>query len=86
MLFNMTSFALKMLEVLGVEDFGIYNLVLGIVVLFSFFKNSMTAVAQRYINVEKVIGSTEGVNKIFNISIINYNYFCFVRKYRVAFF
>ena len=75
MLFNM-AVALytsrKILEVLGVEDFGIYNLVAGVVVLFSFLNNSMTAATQRYINVEKVIGGTEGVNKIFNISIINH--------------
>lgn len=75
MLFNM-AVALytsrKILEVLGVEDFGIYNLVAGVVVLFSFLNNSMTAATQRYINVEKAIGGTEGVNKIFNISIINH--------------
>ena len=41
------------LQVLGVEDFGIYNIVMGVVVLFSFFNGTMTATTQRFINVEK---------------------------------
>ena len=75
MLFNMAVTlytSRKILEVLGVEDFGIYNLVAGVVVLFSFLNNSMTAATQRYINVEKAIGGTEDVNKVFNISVINH--------------
>ncbi|OOF65711.1 polysaccharide biosynthesis protein, partial [Rodentibacter caecimuris] len=60
------------LEVLGVEDFGIYNLVMGVVVLFSFFNGTMTATTQRFINIEKASNQLESVRKIFNLSIINH--------------
>lgn len=39
------------LEVLGVEDFGIYNLIAGFVSLFVFFSSSLTNVFQRYLNI-----------------------------------
>ena len=38
------------LEVLGVEDFGIYNIVGGVVVLFSFINNAMATATQRFLN------------------------------------
>lgn len=57
------------LQVLGVEDFGIYNLVGGIVVLFAFFNNAMSATTQRYINVEIASGLTERINKVFCTSL-----------------
>ena len=38
------------LQVLGFEDFGIYNVVGTIVVLFSFFSNSLVAAIQRYLS------------------------------------
>ena len=37
------------LHVLGVEDFGIYNIVGTTVVLFSFVSNSLTIAIQRYL-------------------------------------
>ena len=36
------------LEVLGIEDYGIYNLVAGVVVLFTFLSTTMTTATQRY--------------------------------------
>ena len=54
------------LQVLGVEDFGIYNIVMGVVVLFSFFNGTMTATTQRFINVEKASNDIQRVNKVFN--------------------
>ncbi len=36
------------LNVLGIEDYGIYNVVAGIVALFSFLSNSMATASQRY--------------------------------------
>lgn len=38
------------LYVLGVEDFGVYNIVGTTVVLFSFFSNSLTTAIQRYLS------------------------------------
>lgn len=40
------------LEVLGVEDYGIYNVVAGIVALFAFVNSSMAISVQRYLSYE----------------------------------
>lgn len=66
------------LQVLGVEDFGIYNLVGGVVVLFSFLNASMSAATQRFINFEKASGVLEHVKKIFNISVVNHLLISFI--------
>jgi O-antigen/teichoic acid export membrane protein len=62
------------LQVLGVEDFGIYNLVSSIAVLFVFLNSAMAATTQRYINVEITSGQKERVNRVFctsfNIHVI----------------
>lgn len=42
------------LKALGVDDFGLYGVVGGVVGLFSFFKTSMGKATQRFINVEMV--------------------------------
>lgn len=75
MLFNMGAMlyiSRVVLQVLGVEDFGIYNIVMGVVILFSFFNGTMTATTQRFINVEKATGEVAKVNKVFNISLLNH--------------
>ncbi len=50
------------LEVLGVEDFGIYNVVAGIVALFAFVNSSMAISVQRYLSYER--GRERGAEKI----------------------
>ncbi|MBL3931232.1 lipopolysaccharide biosynthesis protein, partial [Bacteroides thetaiotaomicron] len=40
------------LDVLGVSDFGIYNVIGGVVVLISIINNSMSAATQRFITFE----------------------------------
>ena len=40
------------LDILGVEDYGIYNVVGSIVLLFSFLNTAMTQASQRFITVE----------------------------------
>lgn len=42
------------LQALGVEDYGLYNVIGGVVALFSFLKTSMTKSTQRFLNVEMV--------------------------------
>jgi len=66
------------LQVLGVADFGIYNLVGGILVLISFLNNSMNAATQRFMNVEKASMLPKRINKIFNISLLNHLLIAFV--------
>ena len=57
------------LEALGVEDYGIYNVVGGIVVMFTFINNAMVTSTQRYLNYE--IGRNDVINtqKVFSISV-----------------
>lgn len=58
------------LHLLGVEDFGIYNLVGGIVVMFSFLNSAMAVSTQRFLNYEIGKGGECNVQKIFSTSLI----------------
>lgn len=58
------------LKVLGVEDYGIYNLVGGVVALFSSLKGVFSSAIQRYINYTRGLGDEEGVKHIFSLSFI----------------
>lgn len=56
------------LQVLGVSDYGLYNVVGGILTLFTFISGSLGASTARFINAE--MGKPDGnVNKCFNINI-----------------
>lgn len=57
------------LEYLGVEDFGIYNLVGGIVTLFSVLQNLLAGATQRFFNVDIARGDHKHKDKILNISV-----------------
>lgn len=54
------------LQVLGFEDFGIYNVVGTIVVLFSFFSNSLVAAIQRYLSFSLGQDDFQRFNLVFN--------------------
>ncbi|GHV49281.1 hypothetical protein FACS1894181_07790 [Bacteroidia bacterium] len=58
------------LGVLGVEDFGIYDVVGGVVTIFSFLNWAMAAATQRYLNFELGKGSFERLKTVFSTSII----------------
>lgn len=56
------------LEILGVNDFGLYNVVGGIVSILNIFCTAMHTTTRRFINVE--MGKNGGcINKIFNVSL-----------------
>lgn len=57
------------LQILGVDDFGIYNLIGGIVVLFSFINGAMVASTQRFLNFELGKNNTDEAQKIFSASL-----------------
>lgn len=57
------------LKALGVEDFGLYNVVGGVVVLFTFINNAMTASTQRFINFELGRGSGNEAAKVFSAAL-----------------
>ncbi len=57
------------LQVLGEEDFGIYNLVAGFVVLFGFLNYAMERATLRFLLVEKGGGSLESMSRVFKIAV-----------------
>lgn len=60
------------LRVLGVEDFGIYNVVGGVATSFVFFSSSLSNATQRFFNFELGRGNIDNVRNIFNISLLVY--------------
>lgn len=54
---------------LGVEDFGIYNVVGGIIVLLSFMSNSMSLAVNRFLSFDMGLNKGDNLNKIFSMSI-----------------
>lgn len=57
------------LESLGVEDYGIYNVVGGVVAMFNFISGSLTAATQRYITIELGKGGRGNLQKVFSASL-----------------
>ena len=57
------------LNALGVEDFGIYNVVGGVVAMLGFLNGSMSNAVQRYLSFELGRGDEDGVNRIFNVAL-----------------
>ena len=72
MLFNM-AIALYtsriVLSTLGVEDYGIYNVVGGIVSLTTFLNGMMTAATQRFLNIEIGRNNSNNITKVFSTSL-----------------
>ena len=60
------------LDTIGIDDYGIYNLVGGIVVLFSFFNSALTSATQRFLTFELGNNDTDGFQKVFSLSILIY--------------
>lgn len=58
-----------MLNALGVEDFGIYNIVGGVVILFSFINNALSSATQRFLNFEIGRGDVLGTKRVFSMSL-----------------
>jgi O-antigen/teichoic acid export membrane protein len=57
------------LQVLGVEDFGIYSIVGSIVVFFSFFNSSLLETTNRFLSFELGKNDSVTLKKVFSISI-----------------
>lgn len=60
------------LQTLGVEDFGIYNVVGGVVAMFSFLTASMSAATQRFISYNLGKGNLSDLRKIFSTSLLSH--------------
>lgn len=57
------------LDVLGVDDYGIYNLIGGFVTLFSFISSALVGAMQRFFNVALGKNDSEQYKKLYSMSI-----------------
>ena len=57
------------LNALGVEDYGIYNVVGGVVTMFSMLSGSLNAAISRFLTFELGTGNTQKLKKIFSSSV-----------------
>jgi O-antigen/teichoic acid export membrane protein len=60
------------LETLGAEDYGIYNVVAGVVTMLGFLSGSMASASQRYFSFELGRGDFEQLKKVFSLSLLIY--------------
>lgn len=60
------------LTALGIEDYGIFSVVGGIVTMFSFLSGTMASASQRYFAFELGKKNFEQLQKVFNMTIIIY--------------
>ena len=57
------------LQTLGVEDYGIYSVVGGVITMFAFINGGMVSSTQRYLNFEIATGNAEKLRSVFNTSL-----------------
>lgn len=57
------------LRILGIEDFGIYNVVGGIVIMFGFLNSAMSLGTQRFLSYELGKGNLKELQKTFQIAL-----------------
>ena len=60
----------ELLRILGVEDFGLYNVVGGVVLMFGFLNNAMIASSQRFISFALGEGDNVKQKRVFSTSIL----------------
>ena len=60
----------KILEALGVMDFGILNVVGGVITMLSFLNSSMSVATQRFLSVELGRNDLEGYSRVFNMAVL----------------
>ena len=57
------------LSILGVEDYGIYNVVAGLAIMFSFITNSLSGASQRYLTFALGKGDEHNLKKVFSTCV-----------------
>ena len=60
------------LNTLGAEDYGIYNVVAGVVMMFSFLSGAMATASQRFFSFEMGKGNEAGLARIFSVTLTIY--------------
>lgn len=58
------------LNALGVEDYGIYNVVGGVVAMFSIISGSLSAAISRFLTYELGAGNKQQLKKVFSSSLV----------------
>lgn len=58
------------LKALGASDYGLYNLIAGIIAMLSFLNSAMTVSSQRYMSVAMGTNDKEHVNTVYNTSFL----------------
>jgi len=57
------------LNTLGAEDYGIYNIVAGVVTMFSFLSGAMASSSQRYFSFDLGKGDTKHLKTVFSVTM-----------------
>ena len=57
------------LQTLGVEDYGVYNVVGGVITMFTFLNGAMSSATSRYITFEIGKGNIEQLKKVFSTAL-----------------
>lgn len=65
----------EFLHVLGVVDYGIYNIVGSLVLMFSFLNNTLSTSSQRYFSIELSKGDSASLNRWFCLNISTFALF-----------
>lgn len=60
------------LKVLGIEDWGIYNIVGSIVIFFTFFNSAMSGGTQRFLTFELGRSDFKRLSEVFSVSIVTH--------------
>ena len=66
------------LNTLGAENYGIYNVVAGVVVLFSFVNNAMATSVQRFLNFYLGKNDTEKTRNVYSASLVIHGIICLI--------
>lgn len=66
------------LQTLGIEDYGIYNVVGGIVTMFAFLNNAMGGATQRYLNFDLAQNNIIKLKETFNTALIIHTIIAFI--------
>jgi len=59
-------------RVLGVENYGLYNVVGSVIVFFSFINQALVTATRRYITAEIAVGTDESRQNVFSLALISH--------------
>ena len=60
------------LQALGINNYGIYNVVATFIIAFTFLSNPLSSATQRFLSFELGRRDYEQANKVFNLSLLGY--------------